>query len=256
MKLKLVLIFFVIQSCTDQVSTLIVDESLKAVGKISKDTIYDGVIRFYDLKTGKLSSYYNYKEGKRFGFAEEYFRDGKLAARMSFSDDRLNGFTTFYDQKGSLLSKEFYYYGLKAGSSQSYLHDRIAFYKFYSLDQDVLIDLDYELLKDKTITEAIGDFFFYRKRDYSNLKSRAFNTDRIEYFLYTPNPPLYTFNYSLVQIDSSYNVLSELQNFGNDKQWVVFNLPKKIDTQKILALKLTIQDSTNGNIRMFKVLKP
>lgn len=238
----------------NKIRSIILKDSTRAEGIISKDSIYEGLIRFYDTRTNRLIMECNYKNGIEYGNAKEFYPNGHIAAEYSYENGKLIGFAYFYDTSSKLISKQFTYFDIRAGSSVNYTNGKVKSYWFYSLDNEALFNLTYDSLIRKKITELHSDFFFYHFKDYTEIANTSLRNKRKEYFLYTPNPPNYDFRYSLVLIDSSYKVHSELKNFDGNSPWSTFTVDESVN--KIPAIRLTISDSiSGGDIIMFKVLK-
>ncbi|HEY4481344.1 MAG TPA: hypothetical protein VI489_00675 [Candidatus Brocadiaceae bacterium] len=257
MKMPFVTFLLFIYSCSNNSKrTIIIDNEQRAEGDISKDTIYNGPIRFYDIKTGKVLSEYTYSNGILNGSAIQYYDNGRIAATFFFENNRLNGIGTYFERDGRIKSKSFFYYDLKAGSSEQYEAGIIKNYYFYSLDNKVLFYLPYDRNNRQKITDLVKDYFFYHKYNFSSLETTGLNKQEVEYFLYKPNPPNYDFEYSLVLIDKNYNVLAVIKTFNDDQPWTKFTVPKNIDSSNRFALKLFLTDSiSSGGITMFKSLE-
>lgn len=98
----------------------------------------------------------------------------------------------------------------------------------------------------------MNSYFFYHAKEY-NLIDNNSNEMVKEYFLYTPNPPLYKFNYSIVNVDSSNKILSTIKALDSRGAFTTFSLNKS-DT--IRAIKLLIEDTVNKyDYTLLKVLK-
>jgi len=230
---------------------------LRAEGRLLADTVFDGLIKFYDLKSNKLVRECNYKNGIRDGIDNTYYENGGLAIKGFCVNGLQSGYSYNYNKDGDLLLMEFYYYGLKVGNNIEYSHGKVLHYWFSSLDYLDLLDLDYDSLKTKQITELNTEYFFYHYHEYSLLLEKDSTVRKGQYFFYTPNPPNFDFKYSLVLIDSTYKLISVLKEFDNNRPWSLFDCdqnPKKANEK--LAIRLEIMDSINNKkIGMLKVLK-
>jgi hypothetical protein len=85
--------------------------------------------------------------------------------------------------------------------------------------------------------------FSFFKRDFAEFSSSKVDNRKIEYFIYTPNPPFYNFRYSLVKTDSMYDEVDEINNFDQDTPWSVFSLEDSLSIlkNKGYALRLKFQ---------------
>jgi hypothetical protein len=250
-------IVFLIGSCQfDQIRSVKIDNDTRAEGRIGVDNVYNGVIKFYNIPTNKLIEEANYSRGIQEGNDIFYHANGAIAAKRAFTNGVLNGYTFSYDSVGHLLKQDYYYYNLRSGGSMEYLHNKLKYYRFFSLEKDILFYLDYDSLKGRKLPEIQPGYFFYRQTKYTTVDENDSLADRIEYFLYTPNPPKFNFQYSLVTIDSNRKVLSVLKDFSNTKPWSVFNRDKEHENiNRKIALRLTITDSINNlKIGMLKGL--
>lgn len=249
------LIFFLtLTGCTSNESVIIIDSSTKAVGDISKDTTYNGLIRFYNLKTGKLISTANYLNGLQNGENVDYAEDGKIISKANYVDGKQNGTISFYDKTGKPEFQYFSYYGLKVGESIRYRHGRPSVYQFYSFDNKLIFDINYDSVGTKKITDLQEDFFFFTIRSFSpgdNLTDK-----RSELFLYLPTPPNYQFKYSLVSVDEKFEVKKEIKFFPIDERWAIYELPVDIDKGTKLSLRLQIVDPNSPrNAALFKIIE-
>ena len=258
MRLLLGLTFVFITGCqTNQTRSVIVDKQVRAEGKILADTIYDGLIKFYNIQTNKLMEQSYYKEGVQDGPDIQYNENGTVAVRGFFRNGKQHGYSYMYDEEGNLLSQHYCYYGIGCGNSMDYENQKLKSYWFYSLDNNLLMHLDYDSLKGRKLPEILSNFFFYNIYQYKVFNKNNYSQDREEYFLYTPNPPKFDFRYSLVLVDSTRKILTGVKEFSNTDTWSEFELDRKIENpNKKFALKLMIMDSINNiKIGALRVLK-
>ena len=254
--LYLVVLFAFFESCgSGRVRSIVIDNHTKAEGEISKDTVFNGSINFYDLASNSLTEKAYYRNGVQDSTDILYHANGKVSVERSFKNGELNGYTYIYDPNGALSRKDYYYYGLRVGNCTEYQNNKIKYYRFNSLENGILFFLDYDSIKGRKLPELQSGFFFYHQGEYKNFEEND-SVRRKEYFLFTPNPPKFNFQYSLVIVDSTRKVLSELQQFDNTKPWTMFEHQTGTDTlNKKLAVRLVIRDSTNNvNITMLKNL--
>lgn len=255
----LLIFTFPFYSCKQgEIKAINIDNETRVEGNINIDTIYNGLIKFYNIKSNKLFRECNYENGIENGKCILYHKNGKIAYKYFFENGKVNGDTYAFDVKGDLLSKGFYYYDIRVGSSDEYIKEKIANYYFYSLDGELLFFIYYDSSQKKKITDLQSDYFFYHTAKYQEYNDSLNKNEQQEYFLYLPNPPEYNFRYSLVIIDSDFNVLSKIQTFNNNFPWAKFTLHDESSFNKNdkIALRLIINDSmSNGDITMFKILK-
>lgn len=256
MRVLFFLLFFsLILGCrNDEKKNVLLDDQV-AEGNISKDTTYEGLIKFYDTKHHKLVSEAIYKNNVLEGRRVIYFPDGKKQVELDYENGEPLGFTTIYKEDGKVKTKQYFYYGLQVGPSIQYNHNLPKEYNFYSFDGKNLFHLDYDSIGKRRMDELQGMFFFFHRKDLQLLDFNAAK-NKTEYFIYLVNPPKYKFAYSLCRIDSSYKVMDTLQTFDSGKVWETFFIDSSVQQRNsILALKLRIEDSVNGeNMTMFKRL--
>jgi hypothetical protein len=252
MRIFIVIITVFICSCNSKKRELVIDNKIKAVGYINSDSSFDNLISFFDLNTNKLLYTANYKNKVLEGEKRDYYANGKIKSIQSFSNGTLNGFTYFYDSLGYLFSQQYTYYGVKAGHHIDFKYQKPIEYGFYSLDNDLLFYLNYDSLIGKKIDDFEASYFFYKERPLARDFFSRQNQNR-EFFIYLPQPPKFSFEYSVVTIDSSYKIKSVEKLLNKNTIWDLFILD---ENQNNSAIRLIIIDSLNGNSRytMFKKL--
>lgn len=228
----------------------------KVVGNISKDTVFNGTILFFNKKTNELISESNYVDGNLEGKSIDYYPNGKVSSIANYRDDKLHGEMILFDQTGNRIKKENFYYNIRVGESINYKDKNVSQYNFFSLDGDLLFYLNYDSIRNRKITEYKKSFFFFHKRKYANFSSGPLTDSLTEVFLYMPSPPLFNFSYYLVRIDSSFQKENVIQHLNNSEPWIVIdNLKVDLDEKFYYAIKLNIIDSSNGDeITMYKKL--
>jgi hypothetical protein len=256
-QLKLCVILVLLFSCKDDPYTyksIQIDKELRAEGLISKDTAFNGLIKFYNVPTGHIVKQCYYKDDTLTGQQVVFFNNGKIANIQNFDNGRRNGLFKYYDSTGNLVKEENYYFDLREGSVIKYKENKPDEYIFLSLDEKPLLSFSYDHLLNKKITEEISQFFFFSYNDFIDMGVDSVKSKR-DYLLYTPHPPKYNFQYSLVNIDSAYQIKEELKRFNQDVNWVRFELLHQKLQEKTFALRLEIKDPVAGGIIMYKILK-
>lgn len=245
------LIIFCI-ACNHKETELIIDNEVKAIGHINTDSSFDNEISFFDLNTNKLLYKANYKNNILNGVRTDYYSNGNVRSIQNYINGDIHGFTNFYDSLGNILSKQYRYYGIRAGHHINFKEEKIFEYGFYSLDNDLLFYINYDSLASKSITDLETSYFFFKERLFSN-SSTLSNNFKKDFFIYIPQPPKFSFEYSIVVVDSSYKVLDVKEVLSKNKIWDSFILDT---SQKNIAIKLTIIDSIKDNAiyTMFKKL--
>lgn len=257
------LLIFVLISCllasceSSTIRSLDLGDGIVAKGRIIADTTFDGPIKFYDAKSNVLVEEGNYVNGKRSGTDIIYYKDGIIQSEAEFVDGKQNGYSFNYDSSGKLVQKSYNYYGLSVGGSGDYINDSIKEYYFYDLDDNVLVYLNYDSIKGRRLTDIQPNLFFFHDSHYQHYDSHGTLHTSRNYFVYTPNPPKFDFRYSFVSVDSSFKVLSVLNEISNNQPWSIITIDWKPDhPNQQLALRLKVRDSINDkDLTAFKVVK-
>jgi hypothetical protein len=232
-------------------------DGVRAEGRITDDTTFDGVIKFYDGKTNQLIEVGNYVNGIHNGFDTIYNKNGSIAYSADFSGDKQNGYSYHFDSAGNLIEKSYNYYGLNVGGSINYLNDSVKEYYFYDLDENLLLYIDYDSIKGSKFGESHHILFFFHDSNYRTYDNRGAVHSGKTYFVYTPNPPKFDFKYSFVAIDSAYKIHAVLNEISNKQPWSIVNINWKPENpNQQLALRLELRDSINNkDMVAFKVLR-
>lgn len=231
--------------------SVLIEKNLRAVGNIGPDTSYEGPIQFYDTRTNQLLYTCNYQDNLPEGIRTNFHSNGTVSSQQLYHDGKLNGFASFYDSTGTKYAQQYYYHGLRAGPSISWKNGHPESFYFYSLDNRLLFELSYEDLQHGSLTQVQSGFFFFNISDVSVLEGEKAENFSKEILLYLPQPPKFDFQYSVVKIDSGYQVLSTLQKCPPDQVFTTINVA--VTDTAGLAIKLVIQDSVKGGTyTMFK----
>ena len=117
------------------------EENLKGKVKSIKETLYEAVDKFGQIKKGNVLNNYFTIYNKKGNTIEgnEYYSDGRLGYKLIYkydgkgnnieknnyySDGRLNYKTTYkYDEKGNKIEKNNYYYSGRLDSKTTYKYD-------------------------------------------------------------------------------------------------------------------------------------
>ena len=221
-------------------------------GNISRDTVYNGLIRFFTTKFHTLETEANYREGKLHGRSVDYYKNGQERMISSYENGKINGYAYYFLEDGTLSERIFYYHGLYFGPHTSYKNGKPYYYKFLSLEGQELFGFEYDYEKKVVKKHSEDAFFFYYPRVLDIYGDEVAKT---MYLVYLPNPPYFRFKYDLVITDSAYNIyyqrpLVDSIGFMN----VVLDPPLDAPT-KFHALRLNIYDSTDhSEVLMFKKL--
>jgi antitoxin component YwqK of YwqJK toxin-antitoxin module len=254
-RLFYLMVAFMIACKSNNVKSIIQGENI-VEGNITRDTIFNGPIKFYNKHTNKLVAEGVYVNGQKNGEYKQFYENGGINEVLYYKNDKENGVAKIYDEKGHIISEEFYYYGLRMGDAIEYKNESLKSFAFFSLDNSRLLYFEYDSLKGKHLPDLVKGFFFFTTADYFE-RNGDILLKKTEYFLYTPNPPMQGFNYSLVRVDKSFKISSTLISFDKNQPWSKFILKSSFDsTNSKVAIRLLIADSINNiDVSIFKVLK-
>jgi hypothetical protein len=186
------------------------------------------------------------------GENKEYYPNGVLKIDGYYSDGKKNGYVSFFDSTGTLLSKRYYYYGILVGPSIDYKDNEPTEYSFNSLDNRPLFYINYDSIKGMNIEDLQKGYIYfdiYQKADVITKKNV-----RKEYRLYLISPPKFRFAYALCIIKEKYQVVQEIKQFDNAKIWDTFETDHTLLAPgQTFAIRLFIDDDTNQQaLGMFK----
>lgn len=218
----LILAAIFLYSCDPEKSTRILVDNQFVEGNIfvGKDTLYNGLIKFYDTVDNSLSTEAYYVNDTLNGEQRDYYPNGQVQAEVNFKNGNENGSLKAYDTVGNLFQLSYYYYGLQLGPLIRYKQGKPTRYSFYTFDGIRLFLLEYDSVDNKTIEGWKSKLFFHTKRYV--VDDFATNKINTQYFLYLPDPPDYKFEYSFCVIDSSNKILRTLKYFNSDKIWTYY----------------------------------
>jgi hypothetical protein len=226
------------------VQSIMIEPGIRAEGKIVRDSTFDGQVRYFSTAGNRLLKQVNCSNGVVDGPCIEFYPNGRVSTRYYVSNRKLNGVVFIYDTTGNIVSENFYYYGLRVGEGKEYENKKLKSYSFYSLDNKLLFKIDYDSIKYKKISQLESKFFFFNESSYQTIEGSNFSEKKHEYFVYLPNPPNFEFQYSLVVIDSLYNVKREIMKFDNQSPWTVFEVPTlPKDEHSSIAFQLIVTDT-------------
>lgn len=241
------LYIIIFSSCAQHKFRRIIVDDLIAEGDISKDTVYNGDIKFYDTTSNKIVIYANYKNGKLDGKRIDYYLNGNLQHIGYWHDGKRTGIDSFYDSNGKLSCQQEYYYGLEVGSTINYKNGKANEYYFSSFENETLFYLNYDSLYNKE-TKQLNDnrFFFYHINSFAGITTTDKSYIGKEYFIYLINPPNLNFEYSLCVINTKDSVLRTEKKFGNTNPWDTFILDStKLDKGERFTLRLNYERDIN-----------
>ena len=210
---------------------------------MTKDSVYNGLMKFYNKNDGSLRFQGTYKNGLLDGDLYEYYPHGKIKARTEYEHGKVNGYTIMFDSLGFVKIKNFSYYDMRVGPSIEYKNGNVSNYYFYSFDGNMLFHLNYDSNLNRKITDLQTNFFFFVRRP---------TTEGSKYTIYIPSPPKYNFKYSLIEIKPKYVVTNVIRTFSDSKFLDTFSIPASMHN---IGISLKVYDSTNQQeVTMIKTL--
>lgn len=247
----LFLILLTIACREHKTSQRILAKDVYAEGDISLDTVYNGLIKFYDTATNKLVIEAFYKNGKLDGKRSNYYLNGSLQSVLHYESGKQNGNASYFDSTGQVESKQDFYYDLEAGSKIQYKKGKPDKYYFTSFDHNDLFYLDYDSVYNIAI-EKLNDsgFFFWHVNDIATFTTTNNILTQKEGFIYIIDPPGFHFEYSLCVINNKDSVLRIEKLFSPSKIWDSFIFdPSTLKTTERFALRLEFDRTYNNNER-------
>jgi hypothetical protein len=177
-------------------------------GQISKDSILNGPILFYDsnnVMVAKISYVNSIKEGPSIN----YYPNGKEKDDIEFRQGKENGYHTVYDSAGNIAYRDYYFHGVQFGPLYFYQNNKCKEYYFTSFENETLLYLNYDSLSQ---TNQNGDDYFHMR------VTNALQDDKTKLylFLYLLNPPSKSFNYNIC-IEDSLDNINNIRKMPSDK---------------------------------------
>lgn len=232
----------------DKIRRVIVEDVI-AEGNISSDTVFNGLIKFYDTTSNNLVIEANYTNGKLNGKRIDYYLNGKVKNIGFYDNGKQTGTVSYFDSTGQLTSKQDFYYDLKAGSRIEYKNGKLSKYYFTSFDNKDLFSIDYDTVFNKEI-KKINDnsFFFWHSSDIATITTTDKKLQGNEYFIYLINPPDFNFEYSLCVINYRDSILRIEKLFDRSKMWETFTLDTtRLKKGERFTLRLAFDRDLNDN---------
>src|SRR5579875_2587409 len=189
--LEFCLIAILLLQCnhTPTTKTLVLNHQ-KVIGDISADTVFNGLIRFYNLKTGLLEQEAHYVNGILHGTVTNYYGNGKKHTVAPYKYGKNVGFNEGYDSLGRLERKTYMYDNLRVGPTIEYRNEKIKEYYFYSFDGELLYELNYDSLQKKRIIDISRDYFILKLLGSNSSIDGNVETEGLKTFLiYLLNVP-------------------------------------------------------------------
>jgi hypothetical protein len=227
----------------------------RVVGNISDDTIYTGLIRFYNGSSNVLSEEVEYNsDGRMNGKRTLFYPNGNTRALSFYDNGKRLGYNTLFDSTGKIANNSFWYYDIRVGPSVDYYNGKPSRYYFYTFENELLYYLNYDELTDKKIVDLERNYFRLVKYDSASYWQGNLEEAGTEYRIYLLNPPKYKFDYDIVHIDSAYHVMDTIDRLDVDLPFANFTIRNSRSNSFFPAVRLTVEDSMNSknDYLMFK----
>jgi hypothetical protein len=205
-------------------------------GDITKDTVFNDTIYFYNLR-GDLISQKFYKNGSREGVSTDFYLSGIPMSISSYKNGLKNGPNFFYDSSGRCLYQDFYYYGLGVGPVIYFnnTNGTPKRYFFISLDNKTLFHINYENwigINNEIATNLINFTGNVQRRD---------SLREMSIFLYLINPPKISLLYSILKKkkNDDENNFVEVEKIPNNNYFEQIVLPVlREDEQYVVSVNI------------------
>ena len=229
-------------------SRRIIVEDVIAEGDISLDTVFNGLIKFYDTTTNQLVIEAFYKNGKLNGRRKDYYLNGKLKNIGYYENGKQTGSISHFDTAGQLTSKQDYYFDLQVGSNIQYKNGKPSEYYFTSFDNETLFYINYDSVYNKEIKTINNDqFFFWHINEVATITTMDKKLEGDECFIYLINPPDFNFEYSLCVMNNKDSILRTEKKFDKTKIWGTFILDRtRLNKGERFGLRLAFDRALNN----------
>ncbi|RYZ22583.1 MAG: hypothetical protein EOO16_08465 [Chitinophagaceae bacterium] len=191
--------------------------------------------------------------GVKEGDETYYSLSGKKALSTPFTNGKQNGEIIVFNEKEEVVLRKNFYYDLPCGSEIEYRENTIRKYSFFSLENELLFELDYDSIQRREIHEAVSGFFFFRVEDIDVI-GNGLDENAKRIFLYLLAPPSYDFRYSIVKLKPDGTSGPIVHSFDSTMGWGAYELPANSKPGE-LAICLNLTDPVGGRITMLKNLK-
>src|ERR1700689_3104548 len=100
MRLQILFVIFLLtMGChSDQIKSLTISKDVRAEGKMIPDSVFEGLIKFYNIHTNKLIEECYFKNGIKDSVDIFYNENGTISVKSFFSNGKQNGNTYSFDK--------------------------------------------------------------------------------------------------------------------------------------------------------------
>ena len=175
------------------------------VAKFINDSIYDGVVDFYNLQ-GKILSSKAYKNGVLNGSAKNFYPNGKVSDSVNYTFGLLNGFHLAFKTNGELEYLDYYTNGLSVGPQIFYEKGSPHLFYFLNFENTPIYEAHYDSFGkvDKFKGQIINVYPFS-----AILKSKS----ACGIFAFMIHPPSVAIKYSVILKNSNTNEQRKVADF-------------------------------------------
>ena len=206
--------------------------------KLGKDTVRNGLIKYYDTATNHLVRQATYRNDTIDGEEITYNTNGTILASTPYLNGEQNGYVKIYDTSGSRLQTLYLFHDLVVGPVLEYNNNKLTEYRYHSFDNGLLFQVKYDGTEIDQIKHTSELFFVNR-----NFSATQPNDRQIDhhFFVYVINPPKFDFRYSLCVFDSSTNrIVKTLRKIDKNKIWDDFTIESTQRNQSNQSFALTL----------------
>lgn len=200
----------------------IYDGEYRIVGKINTDSVWNGEMRFYDIKSNKLTAMRTYKDGILTGPSIRYNDEGKVIDSVSFTLNKKMGYNYVYDNSGQLLQKVNFFYGRQIGATYTFEDSNIIEYSFQNFENNILYFYSFD--------PKIGEHYFADDSYLANSSVSECTIDGVEgisIFTYLITPPKIKISHCIYRYDSLNHIIDSFKiphnNFYFEKFFPIKN---------------------------------
>jgi hypothetical protein len=173
-------------------------DGIVAKGEIFNDSLFDGVVKYYD-STDQYLGYATFKNGKKNGISVNYQR-GYIKDSSFYENNKRTGFGYVFNTNHKLDYKSFFYDDRPVGSTYNYdSSGNLSYYLFYSFEGDMIYAAKYN---DTAVSE---------KGLVINAKTNRRTLDgnlKLGVFLYLIHPPYAANHYEIAILDKKKRIVS------------------------------------------------
>mgnify|MGYP001551594177 CR=1 FL=1 len=99
----MIVILLAFQNCVSKNSkSILIDKNTRAEGRPINDSIFDGPVKLYNIKTGQLLKEENFKNGVLNGPYLVLYTNGNVSIEFQYGNGLINGLQCLYESSGQL----------------------------------------------------------------------------------------------------------------------------------------------------------